>query len=74
MVNVKKVLFGKLQCFSHHKLKNLIVYLDLNQKQSSGKTSSILIEPISNKWRSFGWNTVVVDGHSHKNLFMLLKR
>ena len=42
---------------SHHKLKNLIVYLDLNQKQSSGKTASILnIEPINKKWKSFGWN------------------
>ena len=60
---------------SHHKLKNLIVYLDLNQKQSSGKTSSILnIEPISKKWRSFGWNTVVVDGHSHKNLSHAFKK
>ena len=50
-------------------------FLDLNQKQSSGKTASILnIEPINKKWKSFGWNTIVVDGHSHKNLSETFKK
>ena len=58
---------------SHHKLKNLIVYLDLI-KNSLVEKLILNIEPISNKWRSFGWNTVVVDGHSHKNLSHAFKR
>ena len=54
----------------HNKLKNLLVYLDNNKKQSSGKVKSIMnIDPLKDKWKSFGWNVIKINGHSHKQIF-----
>lgn len=59
----------------HHKLSNLIVYLDNNKKQSSGKVSSIMkIDPIDQKWKSFGWNVIKVNGHNHKEIIKAYKK
>ena len=51
------------------KLKNLIVFLDLNGQQALGKTKDIL--PTSTAvggWSDFGWNVHRVDGHSTDEL------
>jgi transketolase len=49
---------------SHHGLNNLVVFLDANNSQVDGQVTSVTtIEPIADKWRAFGWNTVEVDGH-----------
>ena len=51
------------------KLKNLIVFLDLNGQQALGKTKDIL--PTSTAvsgWSDFGWNVHRVDGHSTAEL------
>jgi transketolase len=54
---------------AQHKLKNLIVILDYNKKQSSGTIKSILnLDPIEKKWRSFGWKVLRINGHSHIEL------
>jgi transketolase len=48
----------------HHELANLVVLLDANDSQVDGPVSSITsIDPIADKWRSFGWDAVDVDGH-----------
>lgn len=50
---------------SFHKLSNLAVILDYNRFQLSGATKDILeMEPIADKWRSFGWRVREIDGHS----------
>lgn len=49
----------------HHGLDNLTVIVDYNRIQSLGHTSDVLnLEPLAEKWRSFGWHAVEVDGHS----------
>lgn len=49
---------------SHHKLDNMIVFLDRNQLQIDGSTEDVLsIEPIVSKWRAFGWHTQEINGH-----------
>ena len=51
------------------KLKNLIVFLDLNGQQALGKSKDIL--PTSTAvsgWSDFGWNVHRVDGHSTAEL------
>jgi len=49
---------------AHHKLENLIFIIDCNNAQGLGFAEDILnLEPLAQKWRSFGWNTVEVDGH-----------
>lgn len=48
------------------KLDNLIVIIDRNKIQSLGDTEVIMpLEPLSSKWESFNWNTLIIDGHSH---------
>jgi transketolase len=54
---------------AHHQLGRLIVLLDANDSQVDGPVSSITtIEPIAEKWRSFGWHAADVDGHDVKAL------
>ena len=54
---------------AHHKLSNLIVIVDYNKLQSLTTVSETLaLEPFADKWRSFGWNVLEVDGHDHDAL------
>ncbi len=54
---------------AHHKLDNLIVIIDRNNLQSIKSTEDTLaIEPLKDKWLSFGWATEEVDGHNLKEL------
>lgn len=49
---------------AHKKLDNLIAFTDYNKMQLDGQTSEINdLEPLADKWVSFGWNSYVVDGH-----------
>lgn len=46
------------------KLNNLIAIVDRNQMSLDGFTEDILpIEPIDEKFKAFGWDTKLVDGH-----------
>jgi transketolase len=50
---------------SHHKLNNIICIVDYNKIQSLDLVSNTLnLEPFKDKWVSFGWNVLEVDGHS----------
>lgn len=50
---------------AHFKLDNLCVFLDCNKLQIDGKVEDIMnIEPVVDKWKAFGWNTIQIDGHS----------
>ncbi len=54
---------------SHHKLNNLICIIDYNKIQSLDLVSNTLnLEPFTDKWISFGWNVLEVDGHSIKSI------
>ena len=47
-----------------HKLTNLVAMVDYNKVQSSGFTRDIMdLEPLTDKWRAFGFETIEVDGH-----------
>jgi len=49
---------------AHHGLENLTVVVDCNKIQSLGHTREVLnLDPLGEKWRSFGWHAVDVDGH-----------
>jgi transketolase len=48
----------------HHRLSRLIVLLDANNSQVDGPVDRITtLEPITAKWRAFGWQAFDVDGH-----------
>lgn len=54
---------------SHHKLDNVVVVIDYNKIQALGRTNEVLnLEPLADKWKSFGWGVKEVDGHSDKEL------
>jgi transketolase len=45
-------------------LANLIAILDYNQVQLDGSLDEILpMEPMKDKWASFGWNVIEINGH-----------
>lgn len=60
---------------SQHKLYNLVAIVDYNKIQSMGRIKEILdLEPLSDKWKSFGWNVSEVDGHNINALINLLEK
>ena len=59
---------------SQHKLDNLIVIIDYNKLQALGKTNEVLnLEPLKEKWLSFGWQTKEIDGHNLSQIEKTLK-
>jgi len=54
---------------AHQKLDNLTVIIDRNHKIILGDTEEMMaLEPIADKWESFGWNAIEADGHSYESL------
>jgi transketolase len=54
---------------SHYKLDNLIAIIDRNGVQIDGKTSDVMeIEPLAEKWESFGWRVLECNGHHFEEL------
>jgi transketolase len=50
----------------HHKLDRLTALIDYNKIQSFGSVKDVLeLEPLADKWRSFGWTVLEIDGHDH---------
>jgi transketolase len=46
------------------RIDNLTAIVDHNRIQASGPTSEVFEIPcIEQKWKSFGWNVIVIDGH-----------
>ena len=52
------------------KLSNLYVIVDKNNFQQTGTNKEIMnVENLKDKWSSFGWHTVELDGHNVETLF-----
>jgi transketolase len=50
---------------SHYKLDNLCVIVDRNHCQIDGRTDEVMeIDPVADKWTSFGFHTIHVNGHN----------
>ncbi len=53
---------------SHHKLNNLIAFTDYNKLQLDDSVENICsLEPLSDKWRAFGWEVIEVDNGNDCN-------
>lgn len=60
---------------AHHKARNLVAIVDRNRFQLDGQIEEVMgIEPLADKWRSFGWEVHEVDGHDVAALAILLRR
>lgn len=54
---------------SHFGLDNIIVVVDMNTIQYDGFTEEVMsYKSMSDKWSSFGWNVIEVDGHDVEQL------
>lgn len=53
----------------HHKLDNLVVIVDENGWQAMGKVSEVMdMGPLYQRWRGFGWDALVIDGHNYRSI------
>lgn len=60
---------------ANYKLNNLYVIIDRNGLQISGKTEDVMqLEPLNEKWRSFGFDINNIDGHDYKAIESALNR
>jgi transketolase len=51
-------------CAAKYRLANLTAIVDYNQLQLDGTNDEVMpLEPLDDKWRSFGWNVLRIDGH-----------
>lgn len=54
---------------SHHKLNNIVGIIDRNYVQIDGETKDVMeIEPLKQKWESFGWQVSEIDGNNIKDI------
>ncbi|MFZ0704157.1 MAG: transketolase [Candidatus Korobacteraceae bacterium] len=50
---------------SHYKLDNLVGIIDRNRLQIDGWVKDVMnVEPLEERYRSFGWEVIVCDGHN----------
>ena len=54
---------------AHYKLDNLVCVLDLNGLQIDGKITEVMNPtPHDEKFRAFGWNVIVINGHDFDDI------
>lgn len=59
---------------AHHNLKNLITIVDRNNLSILGNTEEQLkLDSLEDKWKSFGFKTFSIDGHSFEDLDRVFK-
>ena len=80
------VLIGDGECYegsiwegaitaTEKKLDNLTVIVDCNGFQNDGAINDKMnYLELKNKWKGFGWNTIVCNGHNIKELLIKLKK
>lgn len=53
----------------HYHLDNLIGIIDRNKLQIDGWVKEVMnVEPLTEKYRSFGWEVIEIDGHNMKQI------
>ena len=58
---------------AHHKLDNLVVFVDFNGLQISGPVQEVMnMTPINEKFKAFGFETVDIDGNDMEEIVKTL--
>ena len=58
---------------AHHKLDNLVAIIDRNTLQATDFTEDALaVDPLQQKWESFGWDVRTTDGHAFESILSTL--
>jgi len=54
---------------AHYKIDNVCAIVDYNKVQENGLVKDIKgLEPLAEKWESFGWNVIEINGHDFKDI------
>lgn len=54
---------------SANRLGNLCAFVDFNKWQATGRSREVLaLDPLADKFKSFGWNVHEIDGHDHQQI------
>ena len=57
------------------KVDNLMVIIDFNKWQATGRSEEILaLTPLVDKWSAFGWDACEIDGHDMEQLINVLTK
>lgn len=60
---------------AHHKIDNVCAIVDYNKVQQNDKVNKIKnLEPLAEKWKSFGWEVAEIDGHDFAQLITALDK
>jgi transketolase len=60
---------------AHHKLDNMIAIIDRNKVQIDGLVSQVMeIEPLAEKWKTFGWEVFECDGNNIPELLSTFEK
>lgn len=58
----------------HYKLDNLVGIVDCNRLQIDGRVSEVMnVDPLDEKYRSFGWEVMRINGHDMKQVVEALE-
>ena len=69
------VLWEGAMTAARYKLSKLTVILDYNKVQLDGKIEEIMpLEPVRDKWKSFNWNILEIDGHNIEEILDALDK
>ena len=56
-------------------LDHLIAITDRNGLQIDGLTEDVMpVDPLSEKWKAFGWNVIEIDGHNFSQIIEALEK
>ena len=59
----------------HYKLDNLVGIIDRNRLQIDGWVKDVMnVEPLEEKYRSFGWEVLTINGHDMKQVVEALEK
>jgi len=60
---------------SAQKVKKLTVLIDYNKWQATGRSQEIMaLDPLQDKWKSFGWDVQEIDGHDFHEISLSLSK
>lgn len=59
----------------NYNLDNLTVIVDYNKLQAMDRLEHIVkMEPFADKWKAFGWNVEIIDGHNTDQIYQALNK
>ncbi len=69
------IVWEALMAASHYRLNKLTAIVDWNGLQIDGENDDVMtVKPIDEKFKAFGWDIVVIDGHNFDDIKRGLKQ